>query len=88
MKICDAHVHLGPSGPWQPYENPTIDVNELMKLLQGYKIDRALVFPNPNVGDKYPETNDYIAECAEKFPRKLVGFGRVDPRRGIEAVQE
>jgi len=19
MKICDAHVHLGESGPWQPY---------------------------------------------------------------------
>jgi predicted TIM-barrel fold metal-dependent hydrolase len=88
MKICDAHVHLGQSGPWQPYENPTIYLKELMKLLDGFKIDRALVFPNPNVGDKYPETNDYIAECVEKFPGRLVGFGRVDPRRGNEAIQE
>jgi predicted TIM-barrel fold metal-dependent hydrolase len=88
MKICDAHVHLGPSGPWQPYENPTIYIRELMHLLDRFNISRALVFPNPNVGDKYPETNDYIAECVEKHPKRLVGFGRVDPRRGNNAVQE
>jgi predicted TIM-barrel fold metal-dependent hydrolase len=76
------------SGPWQPYGNPAIYVKELMKLLNECKIDRAIVFPNPNVGDKYPETNDYIAECVEKFPKRLVGFGRVDPRRGNETIQE
>jgi predicted TIM-barrel fold metal-dependent hydrolase len=59
-----------------------------MHLLDKFNIIRALVFPNPNVGDKYPETNDYIAECVEKFPKRLVGFGRVDPRRGNDAVQE
>lgn len=88
MKICDAHVHLGQSGPWQPYGNPTIRLEKLMQLVSECKIDRALVFPNPNVGDKYPQTNDYIAECVRKFPKRLVGFGRVDPRRGNEAVQE
>ena len=88
MKVCDAHVHLGVSGPWQPYSDPTIYVEELMRLLDKFNIARALVFPNPNVGDKYPETNDYIAECVAKFPKRLVGFGRVDPRRGREAVQE
>jgi hypothetical protein len=70
-------VHLGESGPWQPYGNPTIYAEKLMRLLDRCKIDRALVFPNPNVGDKYPGTNDYIADCVRKFPKKLVGFGRV-----------
>jgi len=88
MKICDAHVHLGESGPWQPYHKPTIFMEELMPLLDKYNVARALVFPNPNVGDKYPETNDYIAKCVRKHPKRLVGFGRVDPRRGTEAIQE
>jgi len=88
MKICDAHVHLGESGPWQPYENPTIYIEELISLLDKFKVARALVFPNPNVGDKYPETNNYMAECVKKYPKRLVGFGRVDPRRGREATQE
>jgi len=88
MKVCDAHVHLGKSGPWQPYENPTIYIEELMPLLDKFDIARALVFPNPNVGDRYPETNDYIVECVKRYPKRLVGFGRVDPRRGREAIQE
>jgi predicted TIM-barrel fold metal-dependent hydrolase len=88
LKICDAHVHLGPSGPWQPYEDPTIYIDRLMALLDKFNISRALVFPNPNVGDKYPETNDYIARCVEEHPRRLVGFGRVDPRRGEDAIKE
>jgi len=87
-KICDAHVHLGPSGPWQPYEDPTINMSQLMALLDKCGISRALVFPNPNVGDKYPETNDYIAQCVQDHPKRLVGFGRVDPRRGAEAINE
>ena len=35
-KICDAHVHLGESGPWQPYMNPTIYVDKLMKILLNF----------------------------------------------------
>lgn len=87
MKICDAHVHLGKSGPWQPYANPTIYVDELIRLFDKYNVDQAIVFPNPNVGDKYPEMNDYIAECVNKYPRRLIGFGRVDPRRE-DAIKE
>jgi hypothetical protein len=87
MKICDAHVHLGQSGPWQPYANPTIYVNKLIRLFDKYSVEKAVVFPNPNVGDKYPEMNDYIAECVSKHPKRLIGFGRVDPRRE-DAVKE
>ena len=81
MKICDAHVHLGKSGPWQPYMNPTIYIDELISLFDKYNVERAVVFPNPNVGDEYPQMNDYIADCVKKHPNRLVGFGRVDPRR-------
>lgn len=88
FKICDAHVHLGESGPWQPYSKPNIFVEELIKLFNQFNVERALVFPNPNVGDKYPETNDYIVQCVKKYPHRLVGFGRVDPRRGKEAIDE
>lgn len=80
-RICDAHVHLGESGPWQPYMNPTIRVVDIIRLFDRYNVERAIVFPNPNVGDEYPEMNDYIAKSVRKYPKRLVGFGRVDPRR-------
>jgi predicted TIM-barrel fold metal-dependent hydrolase len=87
MKICDAHVHLGKSGPWQPYMNPTIYTDALIPLLNKYDVEQAIVFPNPNVGDKYPEMNNYIAESVKKHPKRLIGFGRVDPRRD-DAIKE
>jgi len=87
MKICDAHVHLGKSGPWQPYVNPTIYANDLIKLFDKYDVEQAIVFPNPNVGDKYPQMNDYIRASVRKYPSRFVGFGRVDPRRE-DAVKE
>jgi len=87
-KICDAHVHLGESGPWQPYDKPTIYIRELIQLFDKFGVERAVVFPNPNVGDRYPEMNDYIAQCVEKYPDRLVGFGRTDPRRGKGATDE
>lgn len=88
MKICDAHVHLGESGPWVPFMKPAISIDALVKLFDKFNVERAAVFPNPNVGDKYPETNNYIAKCVKSYPKRLVGFGRVDPRRGAEAVEE
>jgi predicted TIM-barrel fold metal-dependent hydrolase len=87
MRICDAHVHLGKSGPWQPYINPTIYVDELISLFDKYSVEQAIVFPNPNVGDKYPEMNDYIEASVKKYPNRLIGFGRVDPRRE-DAIEE
>ncbi len=61
--------------------NPTIYADELVRILEKYNVERAVVFPNPNVGDRYPEMNDYIAKSVNKYPKRLVGFGRVDPRR-------
>jgi hypothetical protein len=61
--------------------NPTIYADDLVRLFDKYDVERAIVFPNPNVGDKYPEMNDYIARSVRKYPKRLIGFGRVDPRR-------
>jgi predicted TIM-barrel fold metal-dependent hydrolase len=61
--------------------NPTIHIDTLTQLFRKYNVEKAIVFPNPNAGDKYPQMNNYKAECARKLPHLLIGFGRVDPRR-------
>jgi peptidoglycan/xylan/chitin deacetylase (PgdA/CDA1 family) len=50
--------------------NPTIYADELVRILEKYNVERAVVFPNPNVGDRYPEMNDYIAESVNKYPER------------------
>jgi predicted TIM-barrel fold metal-dependent hydrolase len=67
--------------------NPTIYVDELIRLFDKYNVERAIVFPNPNVGDEYPKMNNYIAKSVKKYPKRLIGFGRVDPRRE-DAIKE
>ncbi len=86
--IWDAHVHLGPSDEWLPYLDPSLETDALLAKMDENAIDKAVVFPNPCVGDKYPEMNDHIAESVEEYPSRLIGFGRVDPRRKEEAVSE
>lgn len=87
-EIYDAHVHLGPSGQWLPYVNPEVDAATVIDAMDGAGVKRAIVFPNPAPGDRYPLYNDMIADSVEAYPDRLMGFGRVDPRRGEEAIDE
>lgn len=86
--ILDAHVHLGPSGEWLPYMDPERDAQTVIAAMDEADIKKAIIFPNPVVGDRYPEMNDIIFEAVEEYPHRFIGFGRVDPRRGKEAVDE
>lgn len=88
MNIYDAHVHLGPSGEWLPYLEPSVTAEEVIEEMDKEEIDKCIIFPNPAMGDKYPELNDIIKDAQDDYPDRFVGFGRVDPRRGDEAVDE
>lgn len=86
--IYDVHVHFGPSTQWVPYINPEVTIEDVLKEMDRYNIEKSVVFPNPHVGDKYPELNDLVAGAEKKYSSKIIGFGRVDPRRGEEAIRE
>jgi len=86
--IYDAHVHLGPSGEWLPYMEPSVTTDEVISAMDEHDVEKAVVFPNPLPGDKYPDVNEMISQAVDAHPKRLVGFGRVDPRRGMEAVKE
>ncbi len=86
--LCDAHVHFGPSTQWVPYVNPVVSIDNVLEKMVEHDIQKSIVFPNPHVGDRYPELNDLMSTAQKDNPQKIVAFGRVDPRRGQEAVNE
>lgn len=86
--IYDAHVHFGPSTQWLPYIDPVIPIEDVLEKMEMHNIEKSIVFPNPHVGDEYPELNDMVCEAQNKYSTSIIGFGRVDPRRGEEAVSE
>ena len=84
----DSHIHLGPSGPWLPNFDPSVTADKVIEVMQKYGVTKAVVFPNPLPGSKYPEANDYIISSVRKYPANLIGFGRIDPRYGEEVIPE
>ncbi|MBW2063318.1 MAG: amidohydrolase family protein [Deltaproteobacteria bacterium] len=87
-KINDVHIHLGPSGPWKPNLDPSTTVEQVLEFKRKNNIDKCVVFPNPWVGSKYPEMNDYIIKAAREYPGEFIPFGRIDPRDKEEAKKE
>ncbi len=87
-EILDAHVHFGPSTQWLPYMNPEVSIEDVIKTMKKHSVSKSIVFPNPHVGDRYPMLNDLMRYAQNRFPDRIMGFGRVDPRRGDEAVAE
>jgi predicted TIM-barrel fold metal-dependent hydrolase len=86
--IFDAHVHFGPSTQWVPYVDPVVSIEDVLEKMKEHNVQKSIVFPNPHIGDKYPELNNIMASAQKDHPNEIIGFGRVDPRRANEAILE
>lgn len=76
MKTLDFHSHLG-----QSIFGYSQDLDTLMRSLEQNQIDLAVVCPVQPMNYHLPPENDRVAQAAQKYPDRLLGFCRVDPRR-------
>lgn len=53
-------------------------------------IDKTIIFPFNEIdpGVSFSKANDYIASATRKYPRKLIGFARLDPNFREKALLE
>jgi predicted TIM-barrel fold metal-dependent hydrolase len=81
--IIDSHCHLGESlyGQKQTPEG-------LVKLMDKNNVDKAIVFPFTPPDLDFKNGNDMIAKAVAKYPDRLIGFGRVDPRQVNSSLAE
>jgi predicted TIM-barrel fold metal-dependent hydrolase len=68
--------------------DPVVSIEDVLVKMEEFNVKKSIVFPNPHVGDKYPELNDIMASAQKDHKESIIGFGRVDPRRGEEAQAE
>jgi predicted TIM-barrel fold metal-dependent hydrolase len=98
--IVDAHTHFGPAlahdHPMGPVAKATT-ADELVAQLDQARIDRAVVFAPSWQGGadgvdfidpNYERANQAVAEGVRRHPERLVGFARVNPKFGSQAVRE
>lgn len=81
--IIDFHAHLRNSifGYGQTAE-------QLLKNMNKYGIDKAVVCPVKPYGYRFDPENTYISKISEKYSDRFIGFCRVDPRQKEKAVRE
>jgi predicted TIM-barrel fold metal-dependent hydrolase len=61
--------------------------DDLRRIMHAVGIDRSVICPvKPRSYHLWPE-NERIAELAQRFPDEFIGFARVDPRLGAQAVE-
>jgi len=89
MLIIDGHVHLMHpplSVGWCGIE---LQVGELIKTMDEYEIDLSVAIPEPTVRPEYiSRMNDLMAKDIRPYSKRIVGFGRINPHYGREAVRE
>lgn len=85
--IFDAHNHIG--GP-DIGDGRSQSAAGLVEKMDGAGVDKAVIFPfnTPGPDGSFAEANDVIAEAVRGYPGRLIGFGRVDPRTGDQALRE
>jgi uncharacterized protein len=61
---------------------------ELLALMDELRVERAVVCPMKPRGYDLAAANEHVAEAARAHPDRLLGFARVDPWLGEEALAE
>jgi len=85
--LIDAHNHLG--GP-DKGDGKSQSVSDILMAMDASGIEKAVVFPfnEADPGISFSRTNSFIAEAMHAHPDRLIGFCRLDPNAGKDAVSE
>ena len=85
--VIDAHNHLG--GP-DKGDGMSQSAGDIIAKMDGSGIDKAVVFPfnDEDPGISFSRSNDQVYSDVAGNPDRLIGFGRLDPNQGEQAVAE
>ena len=77
--IIDSHTHVDRFGWYDPPET-------IIRLMGEAGIDQSIIMTYVDAPD-VKGSIEYIAEAIHKYPDRLIGYARMNPRRGEEARQ-
>ena len=80
--IIDSHTHVDEAPSYGWYDPP----ETIVRLLDEAEIDRAIVMTYRDAPGPEERVLEYVAEAVQRFPDRLIGYARMNPRYGDEAV--
>jgi predicted TIM-barrel fold metal-dependent hydrolase len=84
MTFRDSHGHLG--GHSAHYHVPNGSLEETVREMDRFGIERACVFSLSGVTSDEVCGNNVVAEACRRYPDRFVGFALVNPHRGPEEM--
>ncbi len=75
--IIDSHTHVDQVGWYDPPET-------IIRLMDEAGIDKSIIMTYRDAPDSEGAL-EYIAQAVHKYPRRLIGYARINPRRGAVA---
>lgn len=75
--IIDSHTHVDKFGWYDPPET-------IIRLMDEAGIDKSIIMTYGDAPD-VKGSIEYIAEAVNEYPNRLIGYARMNPRRGDEA---
>lgn len=83
--IVDVHVHMGKGVTRIPMQHG-ITAEQVIRLMDEARIDKAVVFPVYHYA--YDSANEEIKAAVDRYPDRLIGFGRINVASPEQAARE
>ncbi|MDB4897804.1 MAG: hypothetical protein JWN15_4066 [Firmicutes bacterium] len=79
QEIIDSHTHVDKVGWFDPPET-------IIRLLDEAKVDRAIIMTYVDAPGRTSDALEYIAESCARYPDRLIGYARMNPGYGQQAI--
>jgi predicted TIM-barrel fold metal-dependent hydrolase len=80
--IIDSHTHVDEAPTYGWYDPP----ETIIRLLDEAKIEQAIVMTYRDAPGPEERVIEYIAEAVQRYPGRLIGYARMNPRYGDAAL--
>ncbi len=92
IEVIDAHSHMGERSKLAVHQIPRVMkfmAEDMIRSMDDAGVDRVVTFAI-GVGEPsdYRETNRYIASAMKKYPKRIIGFMRLNPALGVKDTLE
>lgn len=99
LEVFDVHTHMGggkyfrdmmgiPSYLGKEFIEGIDEAGVVIKGMDESGVDRVVAFPTAHPLSDYSEANKIIVEEAKKYPKRIIGFARLNPNFGPDKTKE
>ena len=81
--IIDSHTHVDEAASYGWFDPPEM----IIRLLDEAEIARAVVMTYRDAPGPEEGVIEYVAEAVQRYPDRLIGYARMNPRYGDAAVE-